>query len=80
VIETWLVKKKDKVPENYKEALMRVQHLFFYQTVYDPRTKKLTSLEKIPNELEVDLEFLGSYIDEKVLPDYVQGLIKKYNF
>lgn len=36
------LKKKDKVPENYLEALRKVQNLFFYQTVYDPREKRLT--------------------------------------
>jgi hypothetical protein len=46
--------------------------------VYDPRTKKLTSLEPIPDDLEVDKEYLGSEIEAAILPDYVNGLINKF--
>eukprot|EP00347_Sterkiella_histriomuscorum_P017650 403348528 len=37
---------KDRVPEGYLSALKKVQQLFFYQTVFDTRIGKLTSLEK----------------------------------
>jgi len=29
---------KDRIPDEYLPALKKVQQLFFYQTVYDPRT------------------------------------------
>ncbi len=55
---------KDRVPEKYLEALRRVEALFFYQTVYDTRSGHLTSLEKIPEGLTIEEEFLG---DRKIL-------------
>jgi exonuclease-1 len=52
---------KDRVPENYLEAVKRVQALFFYQTVFDTRTGELTSLEPMPEQIlrDLDPEFLG---------------------
>ena len=47
---------KDRVPENYLDALKRVQSLFFYQTVYDPRANALTSLGQIPEEVAKTIE------------------------
>lgn len=68
---------KDRVPDGYLEALKKVVHVFFYQTVYDPRSKKLTSLEPIPQDLEVDQELMGPYINQEVLDEFVNGLLKK---
>ena len=48
---------KERVPEDYLKALKKVQQLFFYQTVYNPKTKKLTTLEVYANnEEEVKLD------------------------
>ncbi len=58
---------KDRVPEDYLQALKKVQTLFFYQTVYDPRSQKLTSLEPIPENFEVDIEFMGLPIAPEIL-------------
>lgn len=55
-----------------------MQQLFFYQTVYDPRTKKLASLEKIPDGVEVDAEYMGPEISSEILPDYIKGLLNKF--
>lgn len=33
---------KERVPEDYLAALKKVQQLFFFQTVYDPRIERLT--------------------------------------
>jgi hypothetical protein len=68
---------KDRISDEYIEKLKQVQQLFFYQTVYDPRNKKLVSLSVIPLDMEVDQEYLGPDIDEDVLPEYVNGLINK---
>eukprot|EP00347_Sterkiella_histriomuscorum_P019678 403340704 len=68
------------VPFNYVEALLKVQTLFFYQTVFNPRTNKFTSLENIPEEdQDIDKNFLGKYIEENLIDDYVQGHFKKGN-
>lgn len=58
---------KDRVPEQYFEALKRVEALFFYQTVFDRRSGKLTSLQPIPEEFKIEAEFLGdrSPLEEK---------------
>ena len=45
-----------RIPENYLQALRKVQTLFFYQTVYDTRTQSLTSLEKMPETLSEDID------------------------
>jgi 5'-3' exonuclease len=68
---------KERITDEYLQKLKLVQQLFFYQTVYDPRVKKLVSLSVIPLDMEVDKEYLGPEIDAKILPDYVKGLINK---
>jgi len=74
---------KERVPENYLEAVKRVQALFFFQTVYDSRTCELTSLEPIPDQVakEIEPEFLGDRTvfakDPKLLQKFACGLLNK---
>lgn len=58
---------KERVPEDYLDALKKVQSLFFYQTVYDPRIQKLASLEPMPENLVIDMEFMGLPIAPEIL-------------
>lgn len=77
---------KDRVPENYLEAVNRVKALFFYQTVYDSRSRSLTSLEPIPENVanDIESEFLGdrSVIESKEgnLYHFVNGYLDKKSF
>ena len=62
-----------------------MQSLFLYQTVYDPREKKLTSLEDIPAAIidTIEPDFLGdrNVIESKegALDLFVNGFLKKGN-
>lgn len=66
-----------KLPPHYLETVKKVKDLFLYQTVFDPESKELKSLNEIPEGKEVDQKFLGKYIDSEILDDYSKGLINK---
>ena len=69
---------KDRIPDNYLQALKKVQLLFFYQTVYDPRTESLVSLEPFPtDQVDNDLDFLGPHMPLDKLLDFTNGYLCK---
>ena len=68
---------KEKLPKFYEQTVEKVRDLFLYQTVYDPKEKIMKPLNPVPEDREIDQEFLGKYIDESILELYSQGLINK---
>ena len=68
---------KEKLPKFYEQTVEKVRDLFLYQTVYDPMEKIMKPLNPVPEDREIDQEFLGKYIDESILELYSQGLINK---
>ncbi|CDW73778.1 xpg family protein [Stylonychia lemnae] len=68
----------NNVPFNYLEALKKVQTLFFYQTVYNPRSKQFTQLEQLPEGfISEDIDFLGAHLPDEKIQNYVSGNLKK---
>jgi len=49
------------VPPFYEESFKKALHTFQYQRVYDPINENIVHLSKIPDDIGVELDFLGPY-------------------
>jgi hypothetical protein len=53
--------------------------MFKYPTVYDPRSKALTQLRKVPEGMDLPMKVVGSHMVEKELEVYKLGLLNPYS-
>jgi len=49
------------VPPFYEESFKKAIHTFQYQRVYDPINEDIVHLCNIPDDIDVELDFLGPY-------------------
>ena len=67
------------VPDNLEDDIYRADLAFQFQKVFDPRSQKLTTLNELPEELEVDVEILEMYcgrcIDDRLIQHVCNGVI-----
>lgn len=72
---------KDKIPKGYKESLHKVSLLFNYQTVYDPRSKRLTQLQPVDPGVTLDMDYMGRHeVFERYLVEFTQGWVVRGTF
>ena len=79
----WMEKVKEwftpKLLEEYLAKAKNVRLMFKYQTVFNPKTKKLTQLSKIPEGLELDMKVVGKHMSDEELEVYSEGLLNPYS-
>ncbi|KAK8472571.1 hypothetical protein PHAVU_002G243800 [Phaseolus vulgaris] len=61
------------VPPFYEESFKKALHTFQYQRVYDPINENIVHLSKIPDDIGVELDFLGPPMPKDIAQRIAKG-------
>ncbi|KAL1925794.1 uncharacterized protein VTP21DRAFT_677 [Calcarisporiella thermophila] len=64
-----------KIPPDYEQGFQRAELTFLYQRVYDPETAALSTLNPVPEDLDISMmEFLGPFLEPSIAKSIAEGI------